>query len=69
VQGTGDQGQPLYQAYQVSVNPDQPLAGVPPASGSPSPSSPERHQIQNGTPGPDGLPSPLTAPWAVSGWT
>ena len=33
VQGTGDQGQPLYQAYQVSVNPDQPLAVVLPASG------------------------------------
>ena len=26
VQGTGDQGQPLYQAYQVSVDPNQPLA-------------------------------------------
>ena len=25
VQGTGDQGQPLYQAYQISVDPDQPL--------------------------------------------
>jgi large repetitive protein len=25
VQGTGDQGQPLYQAYQLSVDPDQPL--------------------------------------------
>jgi large repetitive protein len=33
VQGTGDQGQPLYQAYQVSVNPDQPLAVVLPSSG------------------------------------
>jgi large repetitive protein len=34
VQGTGDQGQPLYQAYQVNVNPDQPLTVVLPASGS-----------------------------------
>jgi hypothetical protein len=25
VQGTGDQGQPLYQVYQLSVDPDQPL--------------------------------------------
>jgi large repetitive protein len=25
VQGTGDQGQPLYQAYQISVDPNQPL--------------------------------------------
>ena len=33
VQGTGDQGQPLYQAYQVNVNPDQPLTVVLPASG------------------------------------
>ena len=30
VQGTGDQGQPLYQAYQISVDPDQPLTiGLP----------------------------------------
>jgi hypothetical protein len=33
VQGTGDQGQPLYQTYQIAVDPDQPLAVVPPASG------------------------------------
>jgi len=33
VQGTGDQGQPLYQAYQVNVNPNQPLTVVLPASG------------------------------------
>src|SRR5262249_5675007 len=33
VQGTGDQGQPLYQAYQVNVNPDQPLTVVLPSSG------------------------------------
>jgi hypothetical protein len=26
VQGTGDQGQPLYQAYSITVDPDQPLA-------------------------------------------
>jgi large repetitive protein len=26
VQGTGDQGQPLYQAYQISVDPNLPLA-------------------------------------------
>jgi hypothetical protein len=30
VQGTGDQGQPLYQEYQISVDPDQPLTiGLP----------------------------------------
>lgn len=34
VQGTGDQGQPLYQAYQVTVDPNQPLTVVLPASGS-----------------------------------
>jgi hypothetical protein len=34
VQGTGDQGQPLYQAYQITVDPNQPLTIVPPASGS-----------------------------------
>ena len=32
--GTGDQGQPLYQAYQITVDPNQPLAIVLPASGS-----------------------------------
>jgi large repetitive protein len=34
VQGTGDQGQPLYQAYSITVDPNQPLAIVLPASGS-----------------------------------
>jgi hypothetical protein len=34
VQGTGDQGQPLYQAYSIAVDPNQPLTIVPPASGS-----------------------------------
>jgi len=34
VRGTGDQGQPLYQAYQIAVDPTQPLAVVLPASGS-----------------------------------
>jgi hypothetical protein len=34
VQGTGDQGQPLYQAYSITVDPNQPLAIVPPAAGS-----------------------------------
>jgi large repetitive protein len=34
VQGTGDQGQPLYQADQITVDPDQPLTIVLPASGS-----------------------------------
>jgi len=34
VQGTGDQGQPLYQAYQITVDPNQPLTIVLPASGS-----------------------------------
>jgi large repetitive protein len=29
VQGTGDQGQPLYQAYQITVDQNQPLAIVP----------------------------------------
>ena len=34
LQGTGDQGQPLYQAYSIKVDPNQPLAIVLPASGS-----------------------------------
>jgi large repetitive protein len=34
VQGTGDQGQPLYQAYQITVDPNQPLTIVLPSSGS-----------------------------------
>jgi hypothetical protein len=34
VQGTGDQGQPLYQAYSITVDPNQPLTIVLPASGS-----------------------------------
>jgi large repetitive protein len=35
VQGTGDQGQPLYQAYEITVDPDQPLAiGLPSYDGS-----------------------------------
>jgi Putative Ig domain len=34
VQGTGDQGQPLYQAYQITVDPNQPLTVVLPAIGS-----------------------------------
>ena len=34
VQGTGDQGQPLYQAYQISVDPDQPLTITLAAGGS-----------------------------------
>jgi hypothetical protein len=34
VQGTGDQGQPLYQAYSINVNQNLPLTIVPPASGS-----------------------------------
>jgi hypothetical protein len=25
VQGTGDQGQPLYQAYSITVDPNEPL--------------------------------------------
>jgi large repetitive protein len=33
VQGTGDQGQPLYQAYSITVDPDQPLAITLPAAG------------------------------------
>jgi large repetitive protein len=34
VQGTGDQGQPLYQAYSIAVDQNQPLAVVLPAEGS-----------------------------------
>jgi hypothetical protein len=34
VQGTGDEGQPLYQAFSVTVDPNQPLTIVLPASGS-----------------------------------
>jgi large repetitive protein len=34
VQGTGDLGQPLYQAYQITVDPNQPLAIVLPSEGS-----------------------------------
>jgi large repetitive protein len=34
VQGTGDQGQPLYQEYQINVGPDQPLTITLPAEGS-----------------------------------
>jgi hypothetical protein len=34
VQGTGDQGQPLYQAYSIMVAPNQPLTIGLPASGS-----------------------------------
>jgi hypothetical protein len=34
VQGTGDQGQPLYQAYSIAVDQSLPLTIVLPASGS-----------------------------------
>jgi hypothetical protein len=34
VQGTGDQGQPLYQAYSIAVDQNQPLTIVPPSGGS-----------------------------------
>jgi hypothetical protein len=34
VQGTGDQGQPLYQVFSITVGPNQPLAVVLPGSGS-----------------------------------
>jgi large repetitive protein len=34
VQGTGDQGQPLYQTYQITVDPNEPLAVGLPAGGS-----------------------------------
>jgi hypothetical protein len=34
VQGTDTQGQPLYQPYQITVDPNQPLTVVLPASGS-----------------------------------
>jgi len=34
VQGTGDQGQPLYQPYSITVDPNEPLTVVLPASGS-----------------------------------
>lgn len=34
VKGTGDQGQPLYQSYQIMVDPNEPLAVVLPSEGS-----------------------------------
>ena len=34
MQGTGDQGQPLFQAYSITVDPSQPLTVVLPSSGS-----------------------------------
>jgi hypothetical protein len=34
VQGKGDQGQPLYQVFHITVDPNQPLTVVLPASGS-----------------------------------
>jgi hypothetical protein len=34
LQGTGDQGQPLYQVFSITVDPNQPLAIVLPGSGS-----------------------------------
>ena len=34
VQGTGDQGQPLYQVYSIVVDPNEPLAINPPSGGS-----------------------------------
>jgi hypothetical protein len=34
VQGTGDQGQPLYQAYSILVDQNEPLAVNPPSGGS-----------------------------------
>jgi hypothetical protein len=40
VQGTGDQGQPLYQSYQITVDPNQPLTVVLPAGGPGGTSSP-----------------------------
>ena len=48
LQGTDDQGQPLFQAYSIMVNPDQPLTIVPPASGStPSPGTVVQPYAQN----------------------
>ncbi len=32
--GTGDQGQPLYQVYEINVDPDEPLTVVLPSEGS-----------------------------------
>ena len=40
VQGTGDQGQPLYQPYQITVDPNQPLTVELPAGGPGGTSSP-----------------------------
>ena len=40
VQGVGDQGQPLYQPYQITVDPNQPLTVVLPAGGPGGTSSP-----------------------------
>jgi len=49
VQGTGDQGQPLYQAYQITVDPNQPLTVVLPAGGPGGTSSPVLFPVPVGT--------------------
>jgi hypothetical protein len=49
VQGTGDQGQPLYQAYQITVDPNQPLTVVLPAGGPGGSSSPVLFPAPAGT--------------------
>jgi len=65
LQGTGDQGQPLYQAYSIMVDPDQPLTIVLPGSGSTlSPGTRETHNSvpSLGLPGARDCVSNLVAP-------
>jgi large repetitive protein len=57
VQGTGDQGQPLYQAYQITVDPNQPL-GVGLPTGGPG-----------GTPSPVLFPAPVGQAYAQDFFT
>jgi len=49
VQGAGDQGQPLYQSYQITVDPNQPLTVVLPAGGPGGTSSPVLFPAPAGT--------------------
>jgi len=49
VQGTGDQGQPLYQPYQITVDPNQPLTVVLPTGGPGGTSSPVLFPATAGT--------------------
>jgi len=49
VQGTGDQGQPLYQAYSITVDPNQPLTVELPTGGPGGTSSPVLFPAPAGT--------------------